>query len=240
MSSDSASSEVMAAPTILISAEENLGDPIDVRMDIIHPEPVAVVAFPAAAVEELTALRFRVDIAEVENASLRARIKTTEAIEKITRNRERHAHIKIKQQLAAVQESQCQDREDFRKLKELVTELKPLDLPFGNNFILSLRDELFDMEANSRIFEEDLDIVNEVQRHIKNGSDMALPSTLLAKDGYNIQHDTLGLRYYLTILCSLLSHDDNSSKDIDKEMDEAYSVIDEALQSNIHAEVKST
>ncbi|GKA23646.1 hypothetical protein Tco_0709679 [Tanacetum coccineum] len=121
-------------------------------------------------------------------------------------------------------------------------ELKPLDLPFGNNFILSLRDELFDMEAVSRIFEEDIDIVNEVQRHIKNGSDMALPSTLylLAKDGYNLQHDTLGLRYYLTILCSLLSHDDNSSKDIAKEMDEAYSVIDEAPQSNIHAEVKST
>ncbi|GKD24118.1 hypothetical protein Tco_1225821, partial [Tanacetum coccineum] len=77
--------------------------------------------------------------------------------------------------------------------------LKPLDLPFGNNFILSLRDELFDMEAVSRIFEEDLDIVNEVQRHIKNGSDMALPFTLLAKDGYNIH-----------------------SKDIAKEMDEAY------------------
>ncbi|GKE14791.1 hypothetical protein Tco_1422368, partial [Tanacetum coccineum] len=110
---------VMAAPTIPISTEENLGDPIDVRMDIIHPEPVAVVAFPAAAV--VTALRFRVDITEVEKASLRARIKTTKAIEKITRNRERHAHIKIKQQLAVVQESQCQDREDFRKLKELVT-----------------------------------------------------------------------------------------------------------------------
>ncbi|GJX67144.1 hypothetical protein Tco_0302871 [Tanacetum coccineum] len=46
---------------------------------------------------------------------------TTEAIEKITRNRERHARIKIKQQLAAVQESYRQDREDFRKLKELVT-----------------------------------------------------------------------------------------------------------------------
>ncbi|GJU94089.1 hypothetical protein Tco_1318845 [Tanacetum coccineum] len=135
----------MAAPTIPVSAEENLGDPIDIRMDIIHPEPVVVVAFPAAAVvrtqaqhgeairgiqehllgvpiqEELTALRFRVDIAEAENASLRARIKTTEAIEKITRNRERQARIKIEQQLAAVQESQRQDREDFRKLKELVT-----------------------------------------------------------------------------------------------------------------------
>ncbi|GJW17234.1 putative reverse transcriptase domain-containing protein [Tanacetum coccineum] len=49
--------------------------------------------------EELTALRFRADIAEAENASLRARIKTTEAIEKITRNRERQARVKIEQQL---------------------------------------------------------------------------------------------------------------------------------------------
>ncbi|GJX48913.1 putative reverse transcriptase domain-containing protein [Tanacetum coccineum] len=129
--------------TIPVSAEENLRDPIDIRVDIIHPEPVAAVAFPAAAVvrtqaqhgeairgiqehllgvpiqEELTALRFRVDIAEAENASLRARIKTTEAIEKITRNRERQVRIKMEQQLAAVQESQRQDREDFRKLKEL-------------------------------------------------------------------------------------------------------------------------
>ncbi|GJU63657.1 hypothetical protein Tco_1245492 [Tanacetum coccineum] len=91
----------MAASTIPVSAEENLGDPIDIRVDIIHPEPVAAVAFPAAAImgtqaqhgeairgiqehllgmpiqEELTALRFRADIAEAENASLRARIKTT-------------------------------------------------------------------------------------------------------------------------------------------------------------------
>ncbi|GJT58496.1 putative reverse transcriptase domain-containing protein [Tanacetum coccineum] len=135
----------MAASTIPVFAEENLGDPIDIRVDIIHPEPVAAVAFPAAAIvrtqaqhgeairgiqehllgvptqEEMTALRFRADIAEAENASLRARIKTTEAIEKITRNRERQARVKIEQQLAAVQESQRQDREDFRKLKELMT-----------------------------------------------------------------------------------------------------------------------
>ncbi|GJW67735.1 hypothetical protein Tco_0122159 [Tanacetum coccineum] len=119
---------VMAASTIPVSAEENLGDPIDIRVDIIHPEPVAAVAFPAAAIvrtqaqhgeairgiqehllgvptqEEMTALRFRADIAEAENASLRARIKTTEAIEKITRNRERQARVKIEQQrFAAVQ-----------------------------------------------------------------------------------------------------------------------------------------
>nr|GFD10787.1 hypothetical protein [Tanacetum cinerariifolium] len=63
----------MAAPTIPVSAEDNLGDPVNIR----------------------------VDIAEEENASLRARIKTTNAIEKITRNRERQARIKIEQQLAA-------------------------------------------------------------------------------------------------------------------------------------------
>nr|GEW06079.1 hypothetical protein [Tanacetum cinerariifolium] len=96
----------MDAPTIPVSAEENLGDPIDIRVDIIHLEPVAAVAFPAAGVEELTAMRFRVNIADAENASLRARIKTTEAIEKITHNRERHVRNKMEQQLAAIQESQ--------------------------------------------------------------------------------------------------------------------------------------
>ncbi|GKC26980.1 hypothetical protein Tco_1034274 [Tanacetum coccineum] len=72
-------------------------------MDIIHPEPVAVVAFPATT-EELMALRFRIDIVEAENASLRARNKTTEAIEKITRNRERQAHEKMERQLSLIQE----------------------------------------------------------------------------------------------------------------------------------------
>nr|GEV10839.1 putative reverse transcriptase domain-containing protein [Tanacetum cinerariifolium] len=42
----------MAAPTIPVSAEEHLGDPIDIKMNIIHPEPDAVVAFPAAAVKD--------------------------------------------------------------------------------------------------------------------------------------------------------------------------------------------
>ncbi|GKG33943.1 hypothetical protein Tco_0434102, partial [Tanacetum coccineum] len=64
----------------------------------------------------MTALRFRVDIAEAENASLRTRIKTNEAVEKITHNHKRLARIGIEQQLAAVQESHHQDREDFRKL----------------------------------------------------------------------------------------------------------------------------
>ncbi|GJV57448.1 hypothetical protein Tco_1458453 [Tanacetum coccineum] len=41
---------VMAASTIPVSAEENLEDPIDIRVDVIHPEPIAAVAFPAAAI----------------------------------------------------------------------------------------------------------------------------------------------------------------------------------------------
>nr|GEW09685.1 hypothetical protein [Tanacetum cinerariifolium] len=72
----------MAAPTIPVFAEEHLGDPIDIKMDIIYPKPDAVVAFPVAAV----------------NASLRAMIKTAKSIEKITRKRERHARVKIEQQ----------------------------------------------------------------------------------------------------------------------------------------------
>ncbi|GKA16026.1 hypothetical protein Tco_0695773 [Tanacetum coccineum] len=62
-----------------------------------------------------------VDIAEAENASLRAKIRTLEAIEMVTRNHARLAHIEIERQLASVQESHHQDREDFRKLKEFVT-----------------------------------------------------------------------------------------------------------------------
>ncbi|GKE97180.1 hypothetical protein Tco_1582035 [Tanacetum coccineum] len=76
-------------------------------------------AAPTIPVSTKENLRDSIDI-RVENASLRTMIKITEAIDKITRNRERQVHIKMEQQLAAVQESQRQDLEDFRKLKELV------------------------------------------------------------------------------------------------------------------------
>nr|GEW81995.1 hypothetical protein [Tanacetum cinerariifolium] len=85
----------MAAPIIYISVEENLRDSINIKVDIIHPEPITAIAFPAAAVEELTALIFRVDIAEAENDSLRAKIKTTEAIEKITHSQDRRDRMKM-------------------------------------------------------------------------------------------------------------------------------------------------
>ncbi|GKC20020.1 hypothetical protein Tco_1022170, partial [Tanacetum coccineum] len=41
---------VLVAPTFCVLAEENLGDSIEIRVDIVHPMPVAAVAFPAAAV----------------------------------------------------------------------------------------------------------------------------------------------------------------------------------------------
>ncbi|GKD03142.1 hypothetical protein Tco_1178116 [Tanacetum coccineum] len=111
--------QVMAAPTIPVSAEENFGDPIEIRVDIVHPDPVTTVAFPTAVVvrtlaqhreairgiqghllgvpiqEELTALRFKVDINEAANASRRARIKTMEAVEKVTHNHKRLTRIGI-------------------------------------------------------------------------------------------------------------------------------------------------
>nr|GFC37087.1 hypothetical protein [Tanacetum cinerariifolium] len=135
---------VMATPAIPVSAEENLGDPIDIRMDIIHPEPVAAIAFPAAAVvrtqaqhgeaiqgiqeqllglhiqEELTALRFKVDIAEAENASLRARIKTAKAIEKITGKRESRLVLRLSSSWLRFRSLSVRT-ERISKPKELVT-----------------------------------------------------------------------------------------------------------------------
>ncbi|GJZ92007.1 hypothetical protein Tco_0664072 [Tanacetum coccineum] len=154
----------MAASTIPISAEENLGDPIDIQVDVIHPEPVAAVAFPAAAIvrtqaqhgeairgiqehllgvpiqEELTALRFRADIAEAEHASFRARIKTTKAIEKITRNRERQARVKIEQQLAAEGLCHAESRTEGQS-KEKQLEEVPIVQDFPEVFPEDLSDE---------------------------------------------------------------------------------------------------
>ncbi|GJU17894.1 hypothetical protein Tco_1145860 [Tanacetum coccineum] len=75
--------------------------PVDHRDDIPESEqpPLGV-----PIQEDLMALRFRIDIVEAENASLRARNKTTEAIEKITCHRERQAHEKTERRLSLIQE----------------------------------------------------------------------------------------------------------------------------------------
>ncbi|GKD74114.1 hypothetical protein Tco_1332396 [Tanacetum coccineum] len=141
----------MVVPTIPVSADSFEGgfeDTIDIGVDVIHPVPVALVVFPVATVvmtlaqhgeairgihdhlpevpiqEELRALRDRVDVAEVESASLHATIKTMGEVETILCNRimdERQTRIEIERQLASVQESHRQDREDFKKLKGFIT-----------------------------------------------------------------------------------------------------------------------
>nr|GEY65163.1 hypothetical protein [Tanacetum cinerariifolium] len=73
---------VMDAPTLPVSAEKNLGDSIEIRVDIIHPAPADV--FPAATI---------MGMAEEENASLRGRIKTMEAIDTITRRQEKRVLV---------------------------------------------------------------------------------------------------------------------------------------------------
>nr|GFB93739.1 hypothetical protein [Tanacetum cinerariifolium] len=74
----------MDAPTLPVSAEKNLRDPIEINVDIVHPTLADV--FPAA-IMEMNALRFKMGIAEEENASLRIRIKTIEAIDTILADR---------------------------------------------------------------------------------------------------------------------------------------------------------
>nr|GEZ85760.1 hypothetical protein [Tanacetum cinerariifolium] len=109
---------VMDAPTLPISAEKNLVDPIEIKVYIVHPAPADV--FLAATVE-MNALRFRMGMAEEENVSLCGRIKTIEAIDTITRRQEERARMKLERQSALVQKSQRQDQENFRKLQEFVT-----------------------------------------------------------------------------------------------------------------------
>ncbi|GJW07327.1 hypothetical protein Tco_1569750 [Tanacetum coccineum] len=110
----------MVAPTILVAAgsfDGNFGDTIDIGVDVIHPVSVASVAFPAATMVMTLAQHGEA----IRDASLRATIRTIEAIETVTHNHERLARIEIKRQLASVQESHRQDREDFKNLKEFMT-----------------------------------------------------------------------------------------------------------------------
>ncbi|GKC81213.1 hypothetical protein Tco_1136930, partial [Tanacetum coccineum] len=90
---------VMDAPTIPVSTKENLRHPIDIRVDIIHPETVAIVAFPVVAVvrtqaqhgevirgilehlqgvpieEEMSTLRFRMGIVKARMLLCVARLR---------------------------------------------------------------------------------------------------------------------------------------------------------------------
>ncbi|KAJ9549610.1 hypothetical protein OSB04_022153 [Centaurea solstitialis] len=120
-------------------------------------------------------------------------------------------------------------------------EFKSLDLPCGSNFTLSVRDELLDMEAVSRMFEEDEDIVNEAEQQITNGSDMALLSKLyqLAEDDEYNPYCKIDFDPNCNLKQSVSDHSD-TSKDMAMETHEASTVIDESPRPNIHVDVKST
>ncbi|GJR85131.1 putative reverse transcriptase domain-containing protein [Tanacetum coccineum] len=149
--------QVMATPSIPVPAEENLGDPIDVRMDIIHPEPVVVVAFPASTVEELMALRFRIDIVEAENASLRARNKTTEAIEKITRNRERQAREKMERQNDVPSYTQR-----IQELTLICTKLCANETEKVDKYVRGLPDNIYGNVKSSKTLDETIVLANDL------------------------------------------------------------------------------
>ncbi|GJW05599.1 hypothetical protein Tco_1568022 [Tanacetum coccineum] len=126
----------MDAPIILVSAdssEGNFKDDIDIGLDVVHPVPVAADAFPAVTIvailashveairviheylqrvpieEEMSTLRFMMGMVEAENASLRGKIRTVEAIETVTRSQEKRTRREMERQLALVHESQRQD-----------------------------------------------------------------------------------------------------------------------------------
>nr|GEX45495.1 reverse transcriptase domain-containing protein [Tanacetum cinerariifolium] len=89
----------MDAPTLFVSAEKNLGDPIEIRVDIVYPAPADV--FPAATVVRT--------LAQHEEAILgiHGHLQgTIEAIDTVTRRQEKKARMELKRQLASVQESQ--------------------------------------------------------------------------------------------------------------------------------------
>nr|GEX56750.1 hypothetical protein [Tanacetum cinerariifolium] len=98
----------MAAPIIRVPVEKNLRDPIDIRMNIIHPEPVVVVAFPAATVMR-TFARLGEVIGGIQERLLEMPIQRWEEIEEelLTPKEskdERKARERLEHQLGLIQE----------------------------------------------------------------------------------------------------------------------------------------
>ncbi|GJU23482.1 hypothetical protein Tco_1156824 [Tanacetum coccineum] len=102
----------MAMSTIPVSAEENLRDPIKIRVDVVHLAPVTAVAFPAATrweeiEEELLTLRERSNRAEIEGITLRSKVRSLELVETWLHgivSDEREAYERIERQLGSIQE----------------------------------------------------------------------------------------------------------------------------------------
>nr|GEW85960.1 hypothetical protein [Tanacetum cinerariifolium] len=103
---------VMAMPTILVPTEENLRDLIEIRVDIVHPTPVATIAFAATIVVRTLDShgerdRERANCVETEGVTLRARVRSLEVVETwlhgIVKD-EQKARERIEHQLGLVQE----------------------------------------------------------------------------------------------------------------------------------------
>ncbi|GJW01763.1 hypothetical protein Tco_1557014 [Tanacetum coccineum] len=94
----------MDAPTIPFFADSSEGNFRDaIYIGLIRGMHEHLQGVPIE--EEMSTLRFRMGMAEAENASLRGKIKTMEAIKTVTRSQERRARIEMERQLASVQES---------------------------------------------------------------------------------------------------------------------------------------
>ncbi|GJW35605.1 hypothetical protein Tco_0058525 [Tanacetum coccineum] len=116
---------VMDAPTIPVSfdsSEGNFGDTPTATDDFPTRTIVVILASLGEAIrgiheylqgvpieEDMSTLRFRMSMIEAENASLRGKIMTMEAIKTVTHSQERRTRREVEQQLASIQKSQRQD-----------------------------------------------------------------------------------------------------------------------------------
>nr|GEY10625.1 hypothetical protein [Tanacetum cinerariifolium] len=109
---------VMDAPIIPVfadSCEGNFRDAVNIGVDVVHPVPIAAVAFLAVTIvttlayhgetirgihehlqgvsieEDMSTWRFRMGMAKAENASLHGKIRTMKAIKTVTHSQERKA-----------------------------------------------------------------------------------------------------------------------------------------------------
>ncbi|GJW14672.1 hypothetical protein Tco_0018805, partial [Tanacetum coccineum] len=101
---------VMDAPTIPVSVDSYEGN--------FKDAPAAADAFPTMTIVAILASLGGLFEAFM---SICKGCPTMEAIETVTRSQERRTHREVEQQLASIQKSQRQDRENFRKLQELTT-----------------------------------------------------------------------------------------------------------------------
>ncbi|GKD23361.1 hypothetical protein Tco_1225064, partial [Tanacetum coccineum] len=88
---------VMDAPTIPVFADSSKGnfrDTIDIGVDVVHPVPVAVVAFPAVTIvttlarhgEAIRGIHEHLQGVPIEEDMSTLRFRTMEAIEMVTRS----------------------------------------------------------------------------------------------------------------------------------------------------------